>query len=125
MSWPPPWTRVILEVRRSTGYTGGLTDGFVDPVAGRTIHDLRDAMNRAASYDPEPRYDTTGRIGDPPLNPVAPWVQWGGGFYAGWVANATVDHLLGDPQPPKSMAARGYMAAQHAVKKALYKDRVG
>lgn len=113
--------KVILGIRRHTGYTGSLQDNAVDPVANVTIGDLRDALNRTASYDPTPRYNTTGDPTDLPLNPVAPWLQWGWGFYDGWVANATLDHLLGTEEaPPKSDAARRYMEAQFLVKETVY-----
>lgn len=118
-------SKVILEIRQASGYTGTVQDGVVDPIADVTVADLRNAMNRTASYDPTPKYTHSGSTSDPPLNPVAPWLQWGWGFYDGWVANATADHLIGtDTADPKPPAARAYMTGQHAAKWALYADRV-
>lgn len=114
-------SKVILEVRRDSGYEGTLEDGFVDPIAGVTVEDVRDAMNRTATYTPAVKYDNTNGARGVPLNPAAPWTQWGWGFYDGWVANATVDHLLGtDEAPAKPLPIRLYMEAQHEVKKTLY-----
>jgi hypothetical protein len=110
-------SKVIQAVRSQSGYQGTLQGGYIDPVAGITINDLRDAMNRTASYDPEPRYDNT-RLGSVPLNPVAPWVQWGWGFYDGFIADATIDHLLGTNETPeKPVIAREYMEAIHEFRK--------
>lgn len=121
-------SRVILELRRNSGYLGSIQDGLVDPRLGVSVGDLRDTLNRTASYDPTPRYHTTSFLpaeaGSVPVNSEAPWLQWGWGFYDGWVANATIDHLLGeDPAEPKPEAARTYMEAIYEARKTLYKDR--
>jgi hypothetical protein len=116
-------SKVLLEVREATGYTGTVDDGVADPLygdEGLSAHDLRDAMNRTATYDPEPRYDNTDTSGSIPLNPAAPFLQWGWGFYDGWIANATTDHLLEEEAEPRPDPVRAYMEAQHAVKTALY-----
>ncbi len=114
-------SKVLLGVRRSTGYTGSLADGMADPEAGLGIADLRDAMNRTASYDPDPKYpDHHGAVGVP-LNPAAPWLQWGWGFYDGNVADATLAHLLGiSHAPEKPDEAQTYMESQHNVRQTLY-----
>lgn len=114
-------SKALLGVRRSTGYTGSLADGMADPEAGLGIADLRDAMNRTASYDPEPKYpDHHGAVGVP-LNPAAPWLQWGWGFYDGNVADATLAHLLGIAEAPeKPDEAQAYMGTQHTARQTLY-----
>ncbi len=113
-------SKVLLGVRRSTGYTGTMADGMADPEAGLSIGELRDAMNRTASYDPDPRYENE-RITGVPLNPAAPWLQWGWGFYDGDVAEATLADLLGIAEAPQKPAeARTYMETQHTSRQALY-----
>lgn len=121
-------SRVILELRRHSGYLGSIQHGSVDPRLGVSVEDLRDALNRTASYDPTPRYHTTSFLpadaGSVPLNSEAPWLQWGWGFYDGWVANATIDHLLGaEIAEPKPEEARMYIEAIYEARKTLYKDR--
>jgi hypothetical protein len=122
-------SRVVLELRRDTSYLGSVATDQVAP--GVTVHDLRDAMNRTASYDPEPAYDTTAEDSDPgalpgvPLNPAAPWLQWGWGFYDGLVAEDTLEHLRPDgaQHPAKPLGAQAYMTAQHEAKSVLYTQR--
>lgn len=122
-------SKVILELRQTSGYDGTLTDdGRVDPLLNVTVADLRDAVNRTASYDPEPRYDNTGGEYLPvqvptgvPVNPEAPWLQWGWGFYDGWVADATVADLLdGGETQTKPAEAQAYMQAVQDASEALY-----
>jgi hypothetical protein len=115
-------SKVVLAVRESTGYTGGLVNGTIDPHAGFTITDLREAMNRTASYTPEPQYDNT-RFTGVPLNPAAPWLQWGWGFYDGLVANATIKHVLGIQEAPeKPLEARLYLEAVAEARIRAYGD---
>lgn len=118
-------SKVILQLRRHSGYTGNTVNGTVDPVLDLTQRDIRDAMNRTASYEPTPRYVLErGDLYAPyyaPLNPAAPWLQWGWGLYDGWVANRTIDHLLGqDEVPAKPDQARTYMEAVHQGRQLLY-----
>jgi hypothetical protein len=119
-------SKTLLDVREHTGYTGNRDGSLLDPTFGDdglAVGDLRDAMNRTATYDPEPRYDNTDTGGSVPLNPAAPWIQWGWGFYDGWVAEDTTDHLLEEPAPPKPGPDRAYMEAQHTAKTLLFGDR--
>lgn len=110
-------SKVVLEVRRSSGYTGSIEGGVVDPIARFTVPDLREAMNRTATYEPQSRERDTGKGGQPRI-PNRPWIQWGWGFYDGHVANATIDHVLGFKKAPeKPEAAKEWMGAVHAVKK--------
>ena len=106
-------SKVILDLRLASGHTGGIDGKYIDPVLGITRADLRDAMNRTASYAPEAKYPNSGIV---PLNPVAPWLQWGWGFYDGWVAAATYAHLLGDTQPAKPDEAVLYMETMFLLK---------
>ncbi len=102
-------SKVILSLREESGYTGSSYDGMVDPILGVSIDDVKQAVFRTASYDPEGAYEPDPFLVGVPVNPVAPWVQWGWGFYDGQVANATIAHLLGDEQPAKPMEAQLYM----------------
>ena len=112
-------SKVVLALREASGYTGTLDGDFVDPVLGVTVHDLREALNRTASYSPENQYPNE-RDTAVPVNPVAPWLQWGWGFYDGLVANATIEHLLGEPQPAKPMEAQLYMEALYTGRELLH-----
>ncbi len=119
-------SKVIYEIRSESGYTGGIQGDFIDPIANVTVAELREAMNLTASYDPEPRYSNTGsKLGTPaggiPLNPVAPWMQWGWGFYDGLIADATVAHLRGsDTAPGKPDDAHTWMETMGTVKNTLH-----
>lgn len=111
-------SKAVLALRRDSGYTGSLHDGFVDPVAGVTVADLREALNRTASYDPEAKYPNgpgTPRVDE------APWLQWGWGFYDGWVSEATIDDLLGiqeaAPKPPEAVL---HMETVYMVRQTVY-----
>lgn len=112
-------SKVVLAIRNGSGYAGSVANGWVDPIAGVSVAQLRDAMNRTASYDPAPQYPNTARTGVP-LVEQAPWVQWGWGFYDGRVATATLAHLTGSTQPDKPAEAYAYMGAVHAAKDAAY-----
>ncbi len=112
-------SKVILGLRRASGYTGSVENGSVDPVLDISIAELRAAMNRTATYDPEPRYEADGTMVNIPLNPVAPWVQMSWGFYDGTVADDTLAHLLGIREvPEKPEEARLYMETVVQAKQA-------
>lgn len=115
-------SKVVYAVRESTGYTGsGIQDGFVDPLANFTVQDLRAALERTASYDPEPKYPNTSGTAALPLNDAAPWVQWSWGFYDGDIANVTIDHVLGIQEAPeKPEEARTWMDTMRTVKETLH-----
>lgn len=114
-------SKVILAVRRHSGYTGGLQPGgMIDPIMGLTASGLRDAMNLTASYLPNAEY-SNGAAGPVPVVQQAPWLQWSWGFYDGTVANATINHLLGTiSSPPKPAEAVQFMETHHAARVALY-----
>lgn len=120
-------SKVILGLRRHSGYTGSIEGRMVDPVLGVSIKDLRDAINLTASYTPPVQYALTENDYDNalgatvPVPPDAPWTLWGWGFYDGWVANMTLDVLLGHMAPPeKPDQARQWQGAQYAIRLALY-----
>lgn len=110
-------SKVILNLRLESGYTGSVVDGIIDPLLDVSVADLRDAMEITATYDPTPQYPNGGIV---PVNPVAPYTQWGWGFYDATVTDATTAHLLGDLQPDKSPDARAYLEAQYQLRETLY-----
>ncbi|MGB1585745.1 MAG: S8/S53 family peptidase [Thermoplasmatota archaeon] len=112
-------SKVVLAIREASGYTGTTVDDLVDPVAGISVDELKEAVFRTASYEPENQYPGAG-TGELPLNPVAPWVQWGWGFYDGLVANATIDHFFVEPAPAKPDAAVTYMGALYTARETLH-----
>lgn len=111
--------RVVLEIRRHTGYPGGLDNGTLDPRLDLTTADLRAALNRTATYDPDDRFGESYPW-EVPKNEQAPWLQWSWGFYDRWVVPATVRHLVGEPAPAKPEAARLYMEQVHEIRKTVY-----
>jgi hypothetical protein len=123
-------SKAVLAVRRSSGYDGGMAESMIDPLAGITASQLRDSLNRTASYTPPPRFpldpnvDFYARLLEDtmvPLNPAAPWLQWGWGFYDGNIANDTIADLLGTHKAPeKPQAARDYMETLYASRQQLY-----
>lgn len=110
---------VVLGLRLASGYDGGMIGGVVDALAGVHAVDVRNAMNRTASYAPRPQ-DADTAATSLPLNPAAPWLQWGWGFFNAEVAESTLAHLLGAPVPDKPVEARLYMETVYGMRTALY-----
>lgn len=113
-------SKVILDVREATGYTGTITKtGLVNPDNGVTTHDVREGMNRTATYEPTYRPSDQAFVAGPRVD-QAPWVQWGWGFYDHRTADATTAHLLESPAPEKPLGAQLYMGLSHALRTTLY-----
>lgn len=112
-------SKVIYQIRVENGYTGSIQGDVLEPTSGLTVGNLRDALNRTASYNPTPRYTNSNLLGVP-LNPAAPYTQWGWGFYDADVADATLAFLRGTDVPDKSADAKAYMAALYAEREALW-----
>jgi hypothetical protein len=112
-------SKVILSVRKDSGYTGGRAGDVLDPVANLSVAQLRTAMNVTATYTPSSQYSRSSGHGVP-VNPVAPWLDWGWGFYDGRVAEATIRHLNGEPTLEKPEAARLYMQTLHTWRQLYY-----
>ena len=102
-------SKIILDVRRESGYTGSIVDGMVDPVLGVSKWDVRDALNRTATYAPEARFPA--RPGAAPLVEAAPWYQWGWGYVDATTADAAVACILRDACPAKGAGAEAFMGA--------------
>jgi PKD repeat protein len=142
-------SKVILAVRRHSGYDGSNTPVcqgppkivvgsavacppiFVDPIAGLTISQLRWAMNITSSYAPVSEYpDAESAIGGVvgendlsllvPLSDQAPWTQWGWGFYDGTVADATIACLVDGACPTPDPTQVQFLEAVALAKKTLY-----
>jgi hypothetical protein len=81
-------SKIVLELRRESGYTGSIADGLVDPILGVSKWDVRDALNHSATYTPDARFpaETMGV----PLVEAAPYYQWGWGY----VDSTVVDEAL-------------------------------
>lgn len=109
-------SKVVLGLRRHSGYTGGTVGGMVDPILGVSAIDVRNALNRTASYEPKAQYQDACGLACVPLNGAAPWTQWGWGFYDGTVAQATLKHLLGQQQPQKPAEAILYQETIHKAR---------
>lgn len=119
-------SKVILGLRQESGHTGGTQGQMVDPILGISIGDLRDAINATASYEPEPKYPDTAASSDnvlaasAPLTEEAPWLQWGWGFYDGWIADRTLAVLLGAAAPAKPAEAHLWQESQYSLRGLLY-----
>lgn len=111
--------KTLLAIRTASGYTGTLSGGAVDPIAGISVADFRTALELTASYSPEASYGNTDLLAVP-LNPVLPCAQWGWGFLDGKVADATIAHLSGGEQGTKSAQCVAYMDAIAAAKESLH-----
>lgn len=103
-------SKVILELRRESGYTGTIVNGMVDPILGVSKWDVRDALNRTATYAPEARFPSQG--GTVPVAPAAPWYQWGWGYVDATVVDATLACIRDETAcPDKDAATHAYMDA--------------
>lgn len=107
-------SKVILDVRRESGYTGSIVDGMVDPILGVSKWDVRDALNRTATYEPSSRFPAQG--GTVPVPAQAPWYQWGWGYVDATVADAMTRCVLDDACAEKDAGAKAYMGALWAFR---------
>lgn len=101
----------ILRLRQATGYAGNTINGLVDGI--HTIQDVRDAMNRTASYTPDVDGDIIIWV---PVAQNAPWLSWGWGYFGRVEGEKAALHLLGVEQPAKDPLAIQFMAAQHQLR---------
>lgn len=102
-------SRVVLELRRVSGYDGGITDGVVDPRLGVTKTQVREALNRTASYSPESPFPAESD--GVPLAAAAPFYQWGWGYVARNEVPEVLACLLDGSCPQKDAATVAYMEA--------------
>ncbi|HET6399151.1 MAG TPA: S8/S53 family peptidase [Candidatus Thermoplasmatota archaeon] len=126
-------SKVLLEVRKAWDHTGtGAVEVQQDdartyrvlahqsertgPGMGLVRNvDLREALNRTASYFGFGECQGTG------VNPAAPWLQQGWGHVGPETVNATVAHLLGiEEAPRKPETARTFMEANMAYRRQLW-----
>jgi hypothetical protein len=115
-------SRIVLEIRKEWGYTGGIEDGLLATApGGETLDngDVRDAMNATAYYfeatacQPGPGTST-------PVNPAAPWLQMGWGHVGPEIVDDAVAWLLSAAPPTMPLEKTGAEAFQGA----LYEYRV-
>lgn len=104
----------ILRLRQAAGYSGLVANGFVDGI--HSIKEVRDAMNRTASYDPA--IVDGDIIVWVPVAENAPWASWGWGYFGRVEAEIAALHLLGASQPAKDATAVQFMAAQDQLRAA-------
>jgi hypothetical protein len=98
---------IILELRRESGYSGTMRDGMVDPILGVDKWDVRAALNSTATYEPKQSYDSGGET--VPL--VAPWYQWGWGYFAKEQVPAALDCIKNNVCPSRPDETVAYMEA--------------
>lgn len=109
-------SRLVLEVRRASGYDGTVRNGMIDPVLGISKSAVREALNHTASYDPQSPFPA-GSEGVP-LLAAAPFYQWGWGYVARNEVPAALACLLQGDCPTKDAATVAYMEALWELRKA-------
>ena len=107
-------SKIVLDLRRQSGYTGAIVDQMVDPVLGVSKWDVRDALNRTATYTPEARFPAQG--GGVPVPAEAPWYQWGWGYVDSTVVDDALACILEEVCPEKPTATTAYMDALWAFR---------
>lgn len=105
-------SRVIYELRMQSGWEGSIEDGMVDPLLGVSMWDVRRALNHTATYTPEDRWDDSGDL--VPL--VAPWYQWGWGYFDASRVNAALACIQEADCPERPVETRTYMEALWAFR---------
>jgi hypothetical protein len=109
-------SRVVLEARRLSGYTGSVRDGVVDPVLGLTKWDVRSALNHTATYWPDSPFPESPEVA--PLLEDAPFYQWGWGYVSRNEVPAALACLLDGDCPERDAATTAYMGALWAYRTA-------
>lgn len=107
-------SKIVLDLRRESGYTGSIVDQMVDPILGVSKWDVRDALNRTASYAPEARFPA--QPGLVPLAESAPAYQWGWGYVDGNTVDAALACIRDNACPVKDSVTVAYMDALWAVR---------
>ncbi|MGB0651888.1 MAG: PKD domain-containing protein [Thermoplasmatota archaeon] len=102
-------SKVILELRRASGYTGSVENGMVDPILGISKADVRHAFNLSARYDPVSPFPAAP--GSVPLAQSAPYYQWGWGYVSRNEVPAVLACLLEATCRSKDDATVAYMEA--------------
>ena len=102
-------SKIVLDLRRQSGYTGAIVDQMVDPILGVSKWDVRDALNMTATYTPEARFPAQG--GGVPLAEDAPGYQWGWGYVDATIVDATLACILQSVCPTKDAGTVAYMDA--------------
>jgi hypothetical protein len=109
-------SRVVLELRRSSGYDGTIHGGLVDPILGVSMAQVRDAINHTATYEPEDQWGD----GDDSVPLVAPWYQWGWGYYDRTQVDETMACLLEAVCPARPPETVAYMEALWTYRNAYH-----
>lgn len=115
------FSAVLQQVRAAWGHTGGITDGAmaIGPDGQRlTAGDLRESLNRTASYFDANVECVTGAA--VPITPEAPWVQMGWGHVGPDAVDPAVAFLLGEADPQKPAEAVQYMETHFAYRQQVW-----
>ncbi|HLE95894.1 MAG TPA: S8 family serine peptidase, partial [Candidatus Thermoplasmatota archaeon] len=116
----------IHELRRASGWTGGIEAGELVPPTDVANADLRNAMNKTALYHPFEGYlFGIHSGGDHGLTPLAPWTQVGWGHVDGTFVEDIVDVVSSAdyalPAPPAEKGlAKIYMDVVAAERAAIW-----
>lgn len=100
-------SRILYEIRAESGYTGSIVDGLVDPIAGVSMWDVRNAINHTATYNPEDKWNDPDD--DVPL--IAPWYQWGWGYFDSLLVPGALECIFDDICPERPAETVAYMEA--------------
>lgn len=117
----------IHELRRGSGWTGGIADGELVPPLDVDNGDVRDALNKTAAW-----VTGTGYLlgfhynGDVLVNPVAPWTQVGWGHLDPTFIPAIVDVVESGDYTLTGKKATGatYMRATYDARSAYWEGLV-
>lgn len=107
---------VILEVRRESGYVGGIVNGSVDPLQGHSMWDVRDAVNRSATYDPDDAFDGEDPEDGGLFVPAVTAYQYGWGYVARNQIRPAVECVLRDVCGSPDPLTATYMQALWAIR---------
>lgn len=99
-------------IRQASGYTGTTRNDVVDATLDVTLAQVRDAINRSATFTfPDEELQCCLAV-PTPLVPGLEHVDAGWGYFGPRQGTLAAQHLLGDPLPDRSAAVTAYMQAR-------------
>lgn len=108
----------LLEIRRAQGYTGRNTGDMVSTSVTRK--QFINALQMAASYDPEETYPNGNGYAPLLLIPGQEYLVWGWGFLDRQVVPDVVSCVLGPVCPQKRPEAVQWNEARHKVREEIW-----
>ncbi len=100
-------SKIILELRKASGYDGTIVNGMVDPILGISKWDVRDALNATATYQKTGPFKAGAHLA--PLVTSAPVYQYGWGYFASDQVDAALNCIRTEICPEKDAQTRSVM----------------